>query len=1094
MTEREELEGGIAALEAQRAVLGDAVVDTALAALRVRLARLDVPGQQLKPVTILFADVVESTRLSRRLEPEDVQAVMDGALRRFTSIVESQHGRVFQYAGDGLLAVFGAVESREDDPERAVRAGLAILDETGRIAVEVQARHGSDVFNVRVGIHTGPVLLGGGVDAEGSVRGIAVNIAARMEQSAPTGGLRISHTTYRHVRGMFDVAEEPPILLKGLSHPLRSYVVLGARTTPFGAPSRGVDGVETPLIGRDEELDRLIAACEAVVEQKSLSLVTVVGDAGIGKTRLMSELQRWIEGRPEAVQLFHGRAQPSSASVPYGLLRALLGERFAILDDDTQVVAHAKLAGGVDALFGDRSEEQIALIGQLIGLDESASPHIAGIVGDGKQLRDRAFHALTQYFRLLARERNARIVVLLDDLHWADDGSLDFIDYLAQACRDLPMMVLCLARPVLDERRPQWGSSFSNHQRIDLGPLSKRSSHQLLESLLSRLGPVPATLYDIVTSDAEGNPYFIEELVAMLIDAGVIVTSGDRWRMAVDRLVDVPIPSTLAGVLQARLDGLPPAEKRALQLASVIGHVFWDEPLRDAGPETTEAIERLRRRDLIRAQEPSSFEGVREYTFKHHLLHQVTYDGVLRGDKRHQHRLTAEWLVARSGERSGQLYGVIADHYERAADSASAAAYWHRAADVAAGGHATDAALSYLEKALDLTSADEPALRYELIRKRIQLLNLTGRRREEESQISELERLAETLDDDAKRAGAVSLRARLFLASGDFRAAAAAAARAAALADKSGYTPVALHARSVWASAARYAGDHARTRVLAEELLRMAPAAGDQRRLIDALHLHGALAADKGKYSAARGHYGQALELARAIRDKVFESVQLANLGEVERALGNYTAAADLVGTGYRLSRDAGATMFTAHFLGELGEIAIARDDAAAGLALVAEGLPIAREISHRDLEAWMNVVQGDAQLALGRLTDAAESYHHALRIHRQLGRTKEQLFAFAGLAVATAGLANIEEASGYVARIEAAVGEGIEPNGAPGLLWACYKVLVTAKSPRAKDVLTRAHSLLTERAMLLDEADRGTFLSNVPWHRAIMEAWAEPT
>jgi len=270
----------------------------------------------------------------------------------------------------------------------------------------------------------------------------------------------------------------------------------------------------------------------------------------------------------------------------------------------------------------------------------------------------------------------------------------------------------------------------------------------------------------------------------------------------------------------------------------------------------------------------------------------------------------------------------------------------------------------------------------------------------------------------------------------------------------------------------------------------MARAAGDQHRLIDAMHLHGALAVNEGKYSAARGHYAQALELARAIRDKVFESVQLANLGEVERALGNYTAATDLVGTGYRLSRDAGATMFTAHFLGELGEIAIARDDAAAGLALLAEGLPIAREMSHRDLEAWMNVVQGDAQLALGRLTDAAESYHHALRIHRQLGRTKEQLFAFAGLAVATAGLANIEEASGYVARIEAAVGEAIEPNGAPGLLWACYKVLVTAKSPRAKDVLARAHSLLTERAMLLEEADRETFLGSVPWHREIMKAW----
>src|SRR5262245_24096695 len=206
MTQREELEGGIAALEAQRAVLGDAVVDTALAALRARLARLGLPEQQLKPVTILFADVVESTRLSRRLEPEDVQAVMDGALRRFTSIVESERGRVFQYAGDGLLAVFGPVWAREDDPEGAVRAGIAILREAKRLALDIQARHGQDVFNVRVGIHTGPVLLGGGVDAEGSIRGIAVNIAARMEQTAPAGGLRISRTTYRHVRGLFDLA------------------------------------------------------------------------------------------------------------------------------------------------------------------------------------------------------------------------------------------------------------------------------------------------------------------------------------------------------------------------------------------------------------------------------------------------------------------------------------------------------------------------------------------------------------------------------------------------------------------------------------------------------------------------------------------------------------------------------------------------------------------------------------------------------------------------------------------------------------------------------------------------------------------------
>src|SRR3989475_6334119 len=245
MTEREQLEGGIAALESQRAVLGDAVVDTALAALRARLARLDIPDQQLKPVTMLFADVVESTRLSRRLEPEDIQTIMDGALRHFTSIVESQRGQVFQYAGDGLLAVFGAVEAREDDPECAVRAGLGILEEAKRIAVEIQARHGHDIFNVRVGIHTGPVLLGGGVDAEGSIRGIAVNIAARMEQSAPVGGLRISHSTYRHVRGVFEVSEEPPLMVKGIADPMRTYLVLRTKPRAFHATTRVVEGIES---------------------------------------------------------------------------------------------------------------------------------------------------------------------------------------------------------------------------------------------------------------------------------------------------------------------------------------------------------------------------------------------------------------------------------------------------------------------------------------------------------------------------------------------------------------------------------------------------------------------------------------------------------------------------------------------------------------------------------------------------------------------------------------------------------------------------------------------------------------------------------
>jgi len=864
----------------------------------------------------------------------------------------------------------------------------------------------------------------------------------------------------------------------------------GLRVTEVFAEA-GIDGVETLLIGREVELARLVDAFETVRKQGTLTRVAVVGDAGLGKTRLMSEVERWLELRAEAVWLFRGRAQPNSTNVPYGVLRALFGWRFEILDNDTQAAAHAKLAKGFGASFGDRGEEQVALIGQLIGLDYSASPHVSGIAGDGKQLRDRAFHALTQYFHRLHQQGSAPIVVLLDDLHWADEGSLDFIDHLAQACRDLPMMLLCLARPVLDERRPQWDRGRGNDERIDLGPLSTRSSQDMVESLLRRLEPVPTALRDVVTSNAEGNPYFVEELVAMLIDEGVIVTGPDHWQVVMEKLVDIHIPSTLAGVLQARLDALPPAEKSALQQASVIGHVFWDGPLPRSAPGATRPLDGLLRRDLVRLREPSSFDGVREFAFKHHLLHQVSYDSVLRNDKRLQHHLTAEWLVAKSGERAAEFYGLIADHYERATDSVPAATYWRKAGEVAARTYVTDAALSHFGRALDLTPLGEPGLRYELIKNRVHMLNLTGRRREEESQISELERLAEILNDDAKRAGAASLRARLAVFTGAYRDGASAAARAVALAEQSGATDVALLSRSVWASALRSQGDCAGARVLAEELLGTAREAGNDRRAIDALHLQGSLAARDGRFGVARESYGQALRLARTILDKVFESVQLGNLGEVERALGNYTVAIDLLETGLQLGRDVGASMICAHCLIELAEVAIARGDPAAALALVSEGLAIAREISHGDLEAWLIVLQGDAQSALGRLTDAEDSYHHALRIYREMGRANVRLEPFAGLARAAAALGRIEEGLAHVARVEAGIDAADDPNGAPALLWACHTVLATARSPRANEVLIRAHSVLTERAELLDEADRAAFLGNVPSHRAIMTAWA---
>jgi class 3 adenylate cyclase len=246
VTERQQLEDTIAGLEAQRALLGDAIVDAALVPLRARLASLvaaplDVPSAQtLKQVTILFLDIVGSTALSQYLDPEAISVVMDGALARFTAIVEQLDGKVLKYAGDSVLAAFGVDEAREDDPERAVHAGLALLEEARHQGELVKRQHGREGFSIRVGVHTGSVLLGGGVDAEGSIRGSAVNIAARMEQTAPPGTLRISHDTYRHVHGLFEVEAQPAISPKGLDGPFTTYLVLRAKPRPFRATARGI--------------------------------------------------------------------------------------------------------------------------------------------------------------------------------------------------------------------------------------------------------------------------------------------------------------------------------------------------------------------------------------------------------------------------------------------------------------------------------------------------------------------------------------------------------------------------------------------------------------------------------------------------------------------------------------------------------------------------------------------------------------------------------------------------------------------------------------------------------------------------------------
>lgn len=738
------LRQAIRALEQQRASLGDAVVDSALAPLRDQLTKLDTApprsGEQvLKQVSVLFLDVVGSTTLAQRLDPEEVSAVMDGCLRRCTTVVQQHGGKVLQYAGDSLLAAFGAEVSREDDAERAVQAGLALLALGREVGHEVRAQHMHDGFDVRVGVHTGSVLLGGGVDQDGTIRGIAVNIAARMEQTAPAGALRISQDTYTLVRGIFDVEPQPPLTVKGVDTEITSYLVRRAKPRAFDLGQRGQAQRPTPLIGRDTELAELTCALNDVIDQGRPQMRLLLAQAGLGKSRLMRELLHAAELHPRSCWLLLGRCHPSSELEPYGLLRAVLTWRLDIAHSDSAETARGKLiAGLMPALTSagrppEEARVDALCLGHLVGFDHSGEPELADLLSRPRQLRERALATVRQLLQGLAGGSGSPVVMLLEDLHWADDASLDWLAGLLDAPPALPLLLAMSARPSLHERRPGWGGPPSACRLLSLTPLAAGEREALTAALLHRLPDPPAELLALIDGHAEGNPFYAEELVKMLFDQAVLVADdgedspGGPWRVDTERLRPDLIPPTLTGVLQARLDALATQERHALQMASVIGPVFWDEALASLAPHGPEAIDPLQRKAMVVPRPHSVFEDTAERSFHHHLLHQVTYGTVLKAARQEGHARAAAWLQARAGDRSDEILAITAEHFERAGDHAKALEWFARASQAARSRDAIRASVAHCERALALPPAGDPRLRIEVMIRQADLYDALGR-------------------------------------------------------------------------------------------------------------------------------------------------------------------------------------------------------------------------------------------------------------------------------------------------------------------------------------------------------------------------------
>lgn len=698
----------IALLEEKRGELGNEIIDIAQAPLREKLDKLENTGSGSKKklrkyVTVLFADISDFTEICRSHDAEYVTEALNYLWTTLDSIIIRHGGIIDKHIGDAVMALWGTETVLENDAERAIKAALKM--QTASEKVLPVKEMGIPKFRMRIGIHSGPVFLSTiGLKGEFTAMGDTVNIASRLQSSAPLGRVIVSHDAYRHARNEFSFEPRDPIEVKGVADPLKTYIALSVNAGKFQQINTCILGIQTEMIGRDEELQKLISTLNTAMLEASPRMVTIIGDAGIGKSRLLHEFRIETERENRDITFFNARCIPEMKNIPCSVFRDILRYRMNVRENDSTEVALEKLEVGMGEYL---SRDEVHIACHYAGFDFSSSKAVSNLLGT-PALAATGQSCLIDYFRGISADN--RTLIYLEDLHWADNTSLELIERLARDITSGSLLVLALSRPPLLETHPCWGDNLP-HQFIELKPLSEKHSGDLIREILRKVEDLPSDITELIISSSEGNPFYVEELIAMLVEDGVFIPGENRWTVEPRAMISLNIPSTLTGVLQARLDRLPEEEKGMLQKASVIGRLFWDLVVENLYRKAEEKdidslLSFVQSRDMIHGNESSTFESAREYVFKHAILRDVTYDTVLLKLRKMYHRNIAQWLVKHCGDRTSELSGLIAQHYDRGADRKNAVIWLSRAGRSAFSTSAYQEALSAFQRALSILPED----------------------------------------------------------------------------------------------------------------------------------------------------------------------------------------------------------------------------------------------------------------------------------------------------------------------------------------------------------------------------------------------------
>jgi class 3 adenylate cyclase/tetratricopeptide (TPR) repeat protein len=605
-------------------------------------AEVAASTEERKIVSVLFADLVGFTARAERLDPEDVRRLLMPYFAKVRTELERFGGTVEKFIGDAVMALFGAPVAHEDDPERAVRAALAVRDAIGELSVDQP----SPSLQIRIGITTGEALVTRDArlsEGEGMATGDVVNTAARLQAGAPVHGILVDEATYRATEHAIEYRPGEAVVAKGKAEPVAVWEAFAPRAR------LGVDIAfrgAAPLVGRDDELDALLDALTRVRRERTAQLVTLVGVPGIGKSRLVYELWATLEANPELVYWRQGRSLPYGDGVSFWALGEMMKAQAGILESDGADTATEKLHEAVAHTLADPAEA---------GWIEGHLRPLIGLSGEpaGEDRRGESFAAWRRFLEALAEQRP--LVLVFEDLHWADEGLLEFVDHLVDWSAEVPLLIVCTARPELLERHAGWGGGKRNAATLSLAPLSDADTSDLVQTLVGKRHPE-------LVAHAGGNPLYAEEYARMLAQSG----NGDI----------LALPDSVQGIIAARLDTLPIEEKTLLQDAAVLGKVFWVGELASVAgltrPKVDGRLHLLERKEFIRRERRSSVAGEDAFVFRHSLVRDVAYSQIPRARRAERHRLAAEWIESLAGDRREDLADVVAHHYLSALELAGA--------------------------------------------------------------------------------------------------------------------------------------------------------------------------------------------------------------------------------------------------------------------------------------------------------------------------------------------------------------------------------------------------------------------------------------